>query len=186
MKINKKSILCKSRQEFIELHLSTLNALMPVKFTDKEIKILAHFLSVDDKLVEDDRFNSLIRKRVMFEHRLSAGGLGNYLKSMIDKGFLTRSQVTGRIKVQSFLMPDQPKQGYEIRIGYQEKQVHVKRIIKKGIVKRAEVDLRVEHPVKPEDAFLKEEVPNAFDQATSIQDFDEEEEESNEKPHKMS
>ena len=87
MEVIRKAIVCKSRMEFYELHLAIINPLLPNRLTEKEILILASFMSADERLVEDDRFNSLVRKKVMQRHQLSAGGLGNYLKAMIKKGF---------------------------------------------------------------------------------------------------
>lgn len=200
MEVIRKAILCKSRLEYYELHLAIINPLLPNRLTEKEILILASFMSIDEKLVEDDRFNSLVRKKVMQKHNLSAGGLGNYLKSMIKKGFLSKSNITGRIKIKDFMLPSETKQGYEFKIGYkpveqtsavEEKESPLDKIIpaQRQLNKMlAEKELKStelekqraqEYPLTPKESFHKSEI---------IDDEDEnfEEEEDNDTPYKMS
>jgi hypothetical protein len=208
MEVIRKAIPCKSRLEFYELHLAIINPLLPNKLTEKEILILASFMSVDEKLVEDDRFNSVVRKKVMQKHNLSAGGLGNYLKSMIKKGFLSKSKITGRIKIKDFMLPKSNVQGYEFKIGYKpveetslvEKMKPLQEQVNKQTeeaYKLAEEKLNKEDFVVPNAKYsreYKQEYPvtpdNAFHQAAKINpedDFegDEDQEDANEKPHKM-
>ena len=167
MEINRKAVLCKTKREFFELHLNIMNSLLSQKFTEKEIVILASFMSIDEKLVEDDRFNTLVRKKVRTEHKLSAGGLGNYLKSMLDKGYLTKSKITGRLKIKSILMPALPKQGYEIKIGYRPVE-EVKKEVKEETVK----------------AEIAQEVPNNFASSEVIH-YEENDDDNDEPAHKM-
>lgn len=189
MQVVRKSIKCSSREEYYKLHLNIINPLLPNKLTEKEIMILTSFMSVDEKLVEDDRFNSLVRKKVMEKHKLSAGGLSNHLKSMINKGFLKRSNVTGRIKINSFVTPGENMQGYQFRIGYAVEQKHkgteaAKEILKDGpsTIKREEATSEENlMPTKEEVEKALTEQENNFDKALSVTEEDEE----NEKPYKM-
>ena len=115
MKVIQKSLKLKSDQ-FYEQHLSIINSVLPSKLTSKEIKVLAAFMSADPKLTEEDRFNSIVRKEVMGKLGLSPGGLGNYLNSMIKKGFLDKSEITYKITIKEFLMPEELVQGYQFKI----------------------------------------------------------------------
>jgi hypothetical protein len=116
MKILSKRVVFNNLEEYYFFHLSLSNSFLEDKLTEKEMSILSSFMAVKKELVEDDRFNSLVRRKVMEKHKISAGGLSNHLRSMIDKGILTKSKVTGRIKIESFIIPDRPSQGYQIRI----------------------------------------------------------------------
>ena len=115
MKIIQRSLELESDQ-FYEQHLSIINTVLPSKLTNKEIKVLATFMSADQKLTIEDRFNSIVRKGVMKKLGLSPGGLGNYLNSMIKKGFLNKSEITNKITVKEFLMPEKVVQGYQFKI----------------------------------------------------------------------
>ena len=206
MEVIRKAIVCKSRMEFYELHLAIINPLLPNRLTEKEILILASFMSADERLVEDDRFNSLVRKKVMQRHQLSAGGLGNYLKAMIKKGFLSKSKITGRIKIKEFMLPKDNVQGYEFKIGYKPIEetsvVEKMKPLQKQVNKQTQENYNLaeeklnpedhtitakykkqEYPLTPNDAFSKSENFNEDDD----DDFQgtEDEENPNEKPHKM-
>lgn len=113
-KIQKGLIL--NKDEYYVKHLSIINPVLPVQLTNKEILVLASFMCLPPSITEDDRFNSLARKKVMEKLNLSPGGLGNYLKSMIEKGFLRKSDITKRISINEVLVPEQNKQGYIFKI----------------------------------------------------------------------
>lgn len=115
MKVIQKSLRLRS-DEFYEQHLNIVNAVLPSKLTNKEVKVLSAFMSADPKLTEEDMFNSIVRKEVMSKLGLSSGGLGNYLNSMIKKGFLDKNKITNRITVKEFLMCEESGQGYQFKI----------------------------------------------------------------------
>lgn len=115
MKIIQKALIL-SNEEYYKKHLAIINGMLPNQLTFKEIEVLAAFMEVDNKLVEDDRFNSLVRKKVMTKLNLKPGGLSNYLKSLIDKGFLTKSEITHKIKIKDYLLPEESGQGYQFKI----------------------------------------------------------------------
>ena len=71
----------------------------PEKLTNKEIEVLAAFMSQDKNLIEEDMFNGVVRKKVMEQLSLKPGGLGNHLKSMIEKEFLVKNSITKKITV---------------------------------------------------------------------------------------
>ena len=115
MNIIRKSFELNPKDYYVK-HISIVNAVLTNSLTNKEIEVLASFMVADSKLTEDDRFNTLVRKQVMKDLSLSPGGLGNYLKSMIKKGFLNKSKITNRITILEYLMPDNTGQGYQFKL----------------------------------------------------------------------
>jgi len=109
-------ILNLNQDDYYIKHLTIVSVLLPTHLTNKEIEILAAFLSLDKSLIEDDMFNSVARKKVMQKLKLSPGGLGNHLKSIINKKVLDRNAITNRITMKPFLLPQEPTQGYQIKI----------------------------------------------------------------------
>ena len=103
--------------EYYKLHLTIINSILPVKLTDKEIEVLAAFMALDKSITEEDTFNSFARKKVKEKlDNMSAGGLGNHLKSMIDKGFLDKKEMSNKITIKNFLLPEDNNQGYQFKI----------------------------------------------------------------------
>jgi len=78
--------------DFFVKHLSIVNVFLPVHLTPKEIEVLAMFMSLTGDIAED-RFGTSARKIVMTKLNLSAGGLGNYLKSLKTKGFIQNNEI---------------------------------------------------------------------------------------------
>jgi len=109
-------ILNLSKEDFYIKHLTIVNLLLPTHLTNKEIEILAAFMSLDKNLIEEDMFNTVARKKVMGKLGLSPGGLSNHLKSIIDKKVLDRNTITNRITIKPYLLPHEPVQGYQIKI----------------------------------------------------------------------
>ncbi len=119
MKIIQKSFKL-DKQQYYQKHIEIINTFLPIQLTEKEIEILSHFLSLEKNIIEEDVFNSFARKIVKGKLNLSAGGLGNHLKSMIEKGFLDRNEITNRIYIKGFLIPEENTQGYQIKISKQD------------------------------------------------------------------
>jgi hypothetical protein len=92
------------------VHLSIVNALIPVKLTPKEIEVLACFMSLKGDIAKD-RFGATARKFVKQTLNLSDGGLGNYLKSLKEKKFISDTN-----EILSALMPSEDKQEYLIQL----------------------------------------------------------------------
>jgi len=121
MEILSKTITLDNKEDFLKMHFSIINPVFPVQLSIKEIEILAAFLALDEKLIEDEVFNTLTRKKVMEDKKLQAGGLGNHLKSMIDKKFLLKKPITNKIYVNPFCLPEKVKQEYSYKIVLKEK-----------------------------------------------------------------
>jgi len=97
-------------KEYYIVHLYILNALIPVKLTPKEIDVLAYFMSLQGDIGKD-RFGSSARKMVKEALNLSDGGLGNYLKSLKEKGFITENN-----QIPEVLIPSHDKQEYVLML----------------------------------------------------------------------
>ena len=115
------NVLKVSKYDYYIKHLEILNIVLPEstfpeKLSSKEIEVLAAFMSQEKGLIEEDMFNGVVRKKVMDKLSLKPGGLGNHLKRMIEKKFLTKSEITKRILLKSFLSPVDNHQGYRIKI----------------------------------------------------------------------
>lgn len=115
MQVITKAIKVSSSDYYVK-HLEILNVLLPIKLTSKETEVLAAFMDQEKELIEDDMFNGIVRKKVMNKLGLKPGGLGNHLKSMIEKGFLVKNEISKRIKVKPFLLPENNNQGYRIKL----------------------------------------------------------------------
>ena len=117
MKIVQKTVKVE-KYDFYKIHLSIINTLIPDedKMVNKEIEVLAAFMGLEKVLIEEDMFNTLARKQVKTKLSLSAGGLGNHLKSLINKKHLTKNEITGRITINPHIVPEEPVQGFQIKL----------------------------------------------------------------------
>ncbi len=115
MKIIQQSFKVNS-DDYCKLHLSIINTILPVKLSEKEIEVLSSFMALPNDVVIDDYFNPVARKRVMDKCGLKHGGLSNHIKNMINKGFLSRNDITKRIYIKDFLLPEEEIQGYQIKL----------------------------------------------------------------------
>lgn len=115
MKIIQKAFMLDNEKYYV-LHLHIVNAILPVKLTDKELEVLAAFMALDKSIIEDGYFNPIARKKVMKKLELIPAGLSNHLASMIKKGFLIKNNVTNFISIKEFLLPEEDGQGYQFKI----------------------------------------------------------------------
>lgn len=109
-------VLILDEYKYYEKHLSIVSCLLPTNLTQKETEVLASFLSLDPIIIDEEVFNPISRKKVMEKMNLKPGGLSNYLKSMVDKKVLIKNPITKSLKIQPFLLPTEPIQGYQIKI----------------------------------------------------------------------
>lgn len=113
MKILKKKLVVKSKQDYYSKHLEIIRPFLPVTLTNKEIEILSCFMSLDI----ENKFSTEGRKKVKsMIDKLSDGGLGNYLRDFKKKSIVL-SDKTGNLYIHSILFPsDNSKQEYEYNI----------------------------------------------------------------------
>lgn len=105
--------------EYYKAHLRIVNAIFPVNITDKEIEILAHFLSLPSEIINGDMFNTFARKKVIETLNLTHGGMSNHIKNMKSKGYLKRDG--DNLVIVPALISDTPSQGYNFKISLNEK-----------------------------------------------------------------
>lgn len=110
-----KKIISVPREQYFIQHLSIINPMLPVKLTPKEIEVLGSFMSLKGDIVEEDRFGTTCRKIVKERLSLSDGGLGNYIKTLKDKGFIYVSN-EGNLTIQEVLLADENNQSYLFKI----------------------------------------------------------------------
>jgi DNA-binding MarR family transcriptional regulator len=101
-------------KQYYEKHLAIVNVFLPVTLTPKEIEVLAAFMSLEGSIAID-RFGTSARKLVREELSISSGGLGNYLKSLKDKGFITETPDSD-FNILPLLHPAEGKQGYMFQL----------------------------------------------------------------------
>lgn len=116
MKILQKTLRL-SAEEFYRMHLSLVNSLSSEKMTEKEVDVLVAFMTLDKNITQDDMFNSLARKHVKQKlNNMSAGGMSNNLRTLINKGFLIKNEITKKITPKESLFPGEPVSGYQIKL----------------------------------------------------------------------
>lgn len=112
--IQKKLVL--KKKDYFTMHLNIINSFLPQKMTITEIEVLVSFLCLSKDLTGDYIFNTEARKRVMEELNMKPGGLGNHLKSLINKQILTKGEYTNKIEIQSFLMSGDKTTKYQFQL----------------------------------------------------------------------
>lgn len=96
---------------YYETHLAIINALLPKKLTPMEISVLGAFMSIEGELAEN-RFGTTARKVVRGKLNLSHGGLGNYLKSLVSKGYVSPDLQT----IIPIIIPAREEQTYNFKL----------------------------------------------------------------------
>jgi DNA-binding MarR family transcriptional regulator len=110
-----KKVLLVPREKYFIQHLSIINSMLPVTLTPKEIEVLGSFMSLTGDIAEQDRFGTTSRKIVKERLNLSDGGIGNYIKSLKEKGFIYTGE-DGNLRVQEVLEADKNNQSYLFKI----------------------------------------------------------------------
>ena len=100
--------------DYYKTHLRLVNAVFPVGITEREIDIIAHFLSLPKDITKDDMFSATARKRVIDILKLTPGGMSNHIKNMKKKGYLKREGDC--LVVVPALVPDGICQGYNFKL----------------------------------------------------------------------
>lgn len=103
-----------SPEEYYQKHLHIVQQFLPAQLTNKEVEVLALFMSLSGDVAEMDRFGTQCRKIVMKKLGLKPGGLSNYLRAFEEKGFIKK--VDKSFEITRFLFPDPKVQGYQFLI----------------------------------------------------------------------
>lgn len=101
-------------QKYFEVNLILTNAFLSPQMTKTEIEILAYFLSLREKGVEDI-FNTYSRSVVKREMgNMSSASLSNHLRSLRNKEYILKDEETNRLKIVEFLIPNDNIQRYDL------------------------------------------------------------------------
>ena len=111
-----KTITVKNKLDYYKNHPEIINPMLPVKLTPKELDIMAGFLELDND-ARYDRFGPQAKKVVRNQTGISHSGMSNYIKSLIDKGFLVQNEV-GVLRIRKILVPSEGNQSYEFKLRY--------------------------------------------------------------------
>ena len=108
-----RKVLELDRGNYYLKHLEIINPFLPIRLTPREIEVLAAFMSLENELAED-RFGTTARKVVRSKLIITPGGLGNYLKSLKQKGFIYKSR--GAFQIANIVMPVEGIQTYSFKL----------------------------------------------------------------------
>lgn len=109
-----KSILEKGRH-YYSRHIEIINSFFPIKLTPKEIEVLGAFMDIDNPIAKDNKFNTLFRKQVKKDLKLSDGGLSNYIGSLLDKGAIKETE-DKVLYINPILFPSEDFQYYQFKL----------------------------------------------------------------------
>ena len=101
-------------------HLEIINTFFPIKLTPKEMEVLGAFMNIDNPLAEEDRFNTIFRKRVKKELNLTDGGLSNYMRDFRAKKAV-KTNKEGKDYINPILFPSKDFQYYQFKLQKDEK-----------------------------------------------------------------
>lgn len=108
-----RKLLKLEKGDYYETHLALVNCVLPVKMTPMELKVLAAFMALEGDIALV-RFGPSAKKIVMRQLELSPSGMSNYMKQLVDKGFLIERGDT--INILPILIPKPNKQDYHFRL----------------------------------------------------------------------
>lgn len=87
-----KVIQTSSRVEFITMVLNTIQATSKgLHMSEREVEVLAEFLSFTGDVAKSHRFSGTFRKTVMERLMMSSSQMTNILKDLVDKGVLANT-----------------------------------------------------------------------------------------------
>jgi DNA-binding MarR family transcriptional regulator len=104
-----------TKLEYYKYHLKIINPMLPSKLTEKEIEVLALFISYDGIVAKKDRFGASIRKLVRKQTGISFSGLSFYIKSLKKKGFIYFDK-DKELRIWKLAFPALPQQKYQFEI----------------------------------------------------------------------
>lgn len=108
-----------NEKEFFVTHMHVVNALLPVKLSQKEIEVLAVFMSFTGTIASD-RFSTTGKKMVREILGLSAQSLWNYVNSLKAKKLVIPDD-DGKLTILPILFPqNRSEQKYIIKITNRE------------------------------------------------------------------
>lgn len=89
---------------------------MNPQMSEKEMEVLSATLSLDQKIIGIEPYNPFARKKIQEKLKLSPAGLSNHLRSLIEKGILVKDEISNRINIKEFIIPNPEWQGYQFKV----------------------------------------------------------------------
>jgi len=86
-----------NRLDYYITHLKIINSVVALDLTNKEINVLAHFLSMEGD-IRNDLFGTTSRKLVREKCGITLSGLTNYLDSLQSKKCINKDD-TGKLSL---------------------------------------------------------------------------------------
>lgn len=105
-----KKVLELNRFDYFITHLKIINPVLPVQLTPKEIELLANFMILEGSIA-NDRFGTTGRKIIKEKMDIGAAGISNYMKSLKEKGFITKDN-----EILPILFPENKEQFYQFKL----------------------------------------------------------------------
>lgn len=113
-----RKVLKLNKTDYYTKHLLIINHILPIQMTPKEAEVLACFMSLEGDIAEDP-FGTSGRKIVRTKlGGISAGGLGNYLRQLQEKGFILKQGDV--LNILPILIPSRLVQGYQFKLEVDE------------------------------------------------------------------
>lgn len=114
------NIIQKSKElegsQYYKLHLHVINGFLHSLLTDIEIDVLATFMSLPLDVSRGDVFNTYARKVAREKLNMSASSISNHLRSLQEKKYIMKEELSNRLYIVSYLLPSKDVQGYQFRI----------------------------------------------------------------------
>lgn len=103
-----------NKVDYYATHLAIINAFLPVKLTQREIEVISRVMSFEGEMSQD-KFGTSARKILKNDLNMSDGGLGNFLRSMRDKGVI-RENGGGKLDIHPILKNNPTEQVYNFKL----------------------------------------------------------------------
>lgn len=113
-KILQQEIKDLSLEKYYMKHLEIISPFLPAHLTSKEVEVLGWFMSFEETKVLK-RFDTLYRKIVREELKLSHSGLSGYLDILKKKAAISEG-LGGELTIKEFLFPQEGVQFYQFKI----------------------------------------------------------------------
>lgn len=109
-----KTIQFNDPSEYHEMHFKLLNVILPEsrKLTNKEVEVLVVVLGLEGDTTRYP-FGTTARKIIMERTGVKKSGLSNYIKTLLEKGFIVEDAI-GELKINSHFMPGKDTSSYQL------------------------------------------------------------------------
>ena len=113
-----KTVVVRSQRDFYVQHLRIVNAVLPKAMTEKELEILAEFLSLTGDIASV-RFGTTGKAIIRKNCDISHSGLSNHLKELKNKMIISSTKKDAVINKHIFPVTDE-LQTYSLKLVYRQ------------------------------------------------------------------